>query len=138
MVYFLKLHICVYVRTKFQVSSIILTSFRQELILPPHPPHRTPKWTLKKPSLIRVNKKHALVENILKYDLFSHKQVCEEESVLKAQINRRTYFQKQSPRSVLQTIFVEVILEVLKHATQQVYYTEALAETFSCQFCKIF
>ena len=30
----MKLHMCVYLRTKFQVSSIILTSFRQEVILP--------------------------------------------------------------------------------------------------------
>ena len=30
---------CVYLRTKFQVPSIILTSFRQVVILPhPHPP----------------------------------------------------------------------------------------------------
>ena len=29
LVYFLKLHMCVYLRTKFKVSSIILTSFRQ-------------------------------------------------------------------------------------------------------------
>ena len=28
--YFLKLHMCVYLRTKFQVSSAILTSFREE------------------------------------------------------------------------------------------------------------
>ena len=28
-VYFLKLHMCVYFRTKFQVSNLILTSFRQ-------------------------------------------------------------------------------------------------------------
>ena len=36
-VYFLKLHMCVYLRTKFQVSSIILRSFRQGVILPPLP-----------------------------------------------------------------------------------------------------
>ena len=35
-VHFLKLHICVYLGTKFQVSSIILTSFRKGgVILPP-------------------------------------------------------------------------------------------------------
>ena len=34
---FLKLHMCVYLRTKFQVSSIILRSFRQGVILPPLP-----------------------------------------------------------------------------------------------------
>ena len=36
---------CVYVCTKFQVPSIILTSFRWEVILPPPPPlaKRTPK-----------------------------------------------------------------------------------------------
>ena len=33
-VYFLKLHKCVYLRAKFQVSSIILTSFRQGISLP--------------------------------------------------------------------------------------------------------
>ena len=40
MVYFLKLHICVYLRTKIQLFSIILTSFRPWIILPtpPYPP----------------------------------------------------------------------------------------------------
>ena len=52
-VYFLKLHY-VYVCTTFQVSSIILTSFRQGIILePPHPP--TSKRNLKKPTQIGVN-----------------------------------------------------------------------------------
>ena len=34
-VYFLKLHMCVYLHTKYQVSGIILMSFRQGVILPP-------------------------------------------------------------------------------------------------------
>ena len=38
MVYFLKLHMGVYIRAKFEASSIILTSFRQGVILPPPPP----------------------------------------------------------------------------------------------------
>ena len=46
---FLKLHMCVYLRTKFQVSSIILTRFSQGVILSP-----TAKETLKKPTQIRV------------------------------------------------------------------------------------
>ena len=33
-VYFLKLHVCVYLRTKFEVFSLILTSFKQGVILP--------------------------------------------------------------------------------------------------------
>ena len=43
------------VRTKFQVSSIILTNFRQGDIIPPPP--RTPfsKRALKEPTQIRVN-----------------------------------------------------------------------------------
>ena len=52
MLHFLKLHIFVYLRTKFQVSSIILTSFRQGVILAP--PKHTPKRTPKKSTLIRV------------------------------------------------------------------------------------
>ena len=45
----LKLHLCVYLRTKFQVFNIVLKSFRQEVILPtPHSP--TAKWTPKKPT----------------------------------------------------------------------------------------
>ena len=48
MVYFLKLRIGVYLRAKFQVSSIILTSFRQGVILPP-PPQNEP---LKSPSRV--------------------------------------------------------------------------------------
>ena len=39
----------VYLRAKFEVSSIILTSFRQGVILPP-----TSKRTPKKPTQIRV------------------------------------------------------------------------------------
>ena len=53
-VYSLELHMCVYLRVKFKVSSIILTSFRQGLILsPPPPPTHTPRnETLK--SLLRL------------------------------------------------------------------------------------
>ena len=52
-VYFLKLHMCANLGTKFQVqvSSMILTSFRQEVILPPPP---TSKRAPKKPTQIRV------------------------------------------------------------------------------------
>ena len=44
-VYFLKMHICVYIRTKLQVSSIILQSFRQRegVILSTPPPHSLPR-----------------------------------------------------------------------------------------------
>ena len=44
--YFLKLHMSLYVHTKFQVSSLILTRFRQGVNLP-HPPttKRNPKKT---------------------------------------------------------------------------------------------
>ena len=43
-VYFLKMHICVYIRTKLQVSSIILLGFRQGkgVILSTHPPPLLP------------------------------------------------------------------------------------------------
>ena len=34
-IYFLKLHMCVYLRTKFQVSSLILKSFRRGSFIPP-------------------------------------------------------------------------------------------------------
>ena len=44
MAYFLKLLMCVYLRTKFQASNIILTSFRQGTILPlPLPQNETLK-----------------------------------------------------------------------------------------------
>ena len=42
---------CVYLRAEIEISSIILTSFRQGIILPP-----TPKRTPKKATQIRVNK----------------------------------------------------------------------------------
>ena len=48
MVYFLKLDMCVYVRAKFEVSSIILTSFRQgeggnfNPLLPQNKPLKSP------------------------------------------------------------------------------------------------
>ena len=35
--YFLKLHLCVYLHTKFQVTCIILTRFRQRVVLLPPP-----------------------------------------------------------------------------------------------------
>ena len=40
---FLKLHMFLYLRTKFQVSSITSTSFRQAVILTPSKANRTPK-----------------------------------------------------------------------------------------------
>ena len=42
---------CVYLHTKFQVSSVILISFRQGGLFYPPP---TPKQNPKKPTLIRV------------------------------------------------------------------------------------
>ena len=72
--YFLKLLMCVYVRTKFQVSSIVLTSLR-EAILPtlPPPAKRTPK----NPTQIKVNLK--TIPNryspSFKQNLFVHKSV---------------------------------------------------------------
>ena len=44
-VYFLKMHICVYIRTKLQVSNIILQSFRKRegvILSTPTPPHPLP------------------------------------------------------------------------------------------------
>ena len=46
---------CVYVRTKFQVSCIILTTFRWEVILPT--PLHPAKWTPKNPTQVKVNLK---------------------------------------------------------------------------------
>ena len=43
---------CVYLRNKFQVSGVILTSFRQVGVILPPPPQNEP---LKKSSLISVN-----------------------------------------------------------------------------------
>ena len=46
----------VYLRAKFQVSNIILTSFRQGVILLPSRAHtHTSKQTPKKPTQVRVN-----------------------------------------------------------------------------------
>ena len=39
----------VYLRAKFEVSSMILTSFRQRVILPPPPPPTPQNRTLKSP-----------------------------------------------------------------------------------------
>ena len=58
-VYFPKLHMRAYFRTKLQVFNVILTSFRQEwVILPSSPRHtHTPKTKrLKKSILIRVKR----------------------------------------------------------------------------------
>ena len=51
-VYFLKLDICVYLCTKFQVSSTILTTFRQGVILLLPPPQKEP---LKTPPRLGLN-----------------------------------------------------------------------------------
>ena len=45
----------VYVRAKFEVSSVILTSFRQRGILPPRPPHQDEP--LKSPPILRLKGK---------------------------------------------------------------------------------
>ena len=65
---------CVYVRTKFQISSVILTSFRRGIILPT-PPHPYPP--LKTPDQIKVNLKTITNKCSLsfKYNLFAHKSV---------------------------------------------------------------
>ena len=52
-VYFLKLHMCLYIRTNFQVSSIILTSFRIANITPSPTTTTTAKRIPKKPTQIR-------------------------------------------------------------------------------------
>ena len=51
MVYFLKLHVYVYVRAKFQISCIILTRFWQGGVIPPPPQLKT---NPKKPTQIMV------------------------------------------------------------------------------------
>ena len=53
---FSEIHMCVYLSTKFQVSSIILTSFRQGGDFTPLP--LTAKLTPKKPIQIRVKLKY--------------------------------------------------------------------------------
>ena len=53
-VYFLKLHMCVYLRAKSEVSRIILTSFRQGVTLPPPPPPLQNK-PLKSPHKLGIN-----------------------------------------------------------------------------------
>ena len=65
---------CVYVRTKFQISGVILTSFRRGIILPT-PPHPYPP--LKTPDQIKVNLKTITNKCSLsfKYNLFAHKSV---------------------------------------------------------------
>ena len=73
--YFLKPLMCVYVCTKFQVPSIILTSFRWEVILPPLPP--LAKRTPKNATQIKVNLK--TIPNwycpCFKHSLFVHKSI---------------------------------------------------------------
>ena len=57
MVYFLKLHWDVYFRAKFEVSSVILTSFRQGVILPlPPPQNELPKKPKCPPTLRLIGK----------------------------------------------------------------------------------
>ena len=58
---------CVCLHTKFQVSSIILTSFRQGVILPLSP---TSKQTSKKPTQIRVKSNDNLQAHAKVWDNF--------------------------------------------------------------------
>ena len=56
-VYFLKVHMCVYLRAKFEVSNIILTRFRRRYPVPHtliHTHTKTSKRTPKKHTQIRV------------------------------------------------------------------------------------
>ena len=63
-IHFLKLHMCMYLRIKFKVSSVILTSLRQwsggggEVNFTPSP---TSKWTPKNPTKIRVKFEFKLI-----------------------------------------------------------------------------
>ena len=65
---------CVYVLTKFQVSSIIATSFRREVILPTPPPA---KQTPKNPTQIKINLKTipSRYSPCFKHNLFVHQPV---------------------------------------------------------------
>ena len=58
---------CVYLHTNFQVSNIILTSFRQGVILPAPPP--TSKQTPKKSTQIRVKSTPMLLFTLLSISL---------------------------------------------------------------------
>ena len=63
----------VYLRVKFEVYSIILTSFRQGVILPhPPPPPETWKQTPKKPTQIRVKVRKCTVKCILIEKIHTH------------------------------------------------------------------
>ena len=66
-VYFMKLHMGVHLRAKFEVSSIILTSFRQGGVIL-HPP--TSKRTSKKPTQIRVDKTTICCSNMSYFNVF--------------------------------------------------------------------
>ena len=52
---------CVYLRTKFQVSSIILTSFKQVILPPPTPPQNE---ALKSPPRLGLMRLHSLIHGI--------------------------------------------------------------------------
>ena len=51
---YIQLYMCLYLRTKLEVSSIILVSFRQGRIFYQGPSTTTAKQTPKKPTQIRV------------------------------------------------------------------------------------
>ena len=68
---------CVYLHTKFQLSSIPLTGFRQGVILTSPPPllhTHTSKRTPKKPTQIRV--KHREITDRLSHLLVCHCLIC--------------------------------------------------------------
>ena len=55
---------CVYLRTKFQVSSIILTSFKQVILPPPTPPQNE---ALKSPPRLGLMRLHSLIHGNKNY-----------------------------------------------------------------------
>ena len=58
-----KLHMCAYLHAKFQVSSTVLTRFREEVILPP-PSSPTSKRSPKKLTHIRVKTRQLFYHNV--------------------------------------------------------------------------
>ena len=62
----------VYLHAKCEVSSMILTSFREGgVVLPASPPPPPQKETPKKPTQIRVNRKVVTVKSACKWNNFS-------------------------------------------------------------------
>ena len=91
-VYFVKLNMCLHLRTKSQLSSVILTRFRQGVVLPPFP---SSKQTPKKAFEIIVNI-NCNIDGSSHPDLFLEKYVFKEKAKFFKNLQKSSLFSESA------------------------------------------